>query len=102
MSQQPRPYDLNYLVVMMTQAMIGLVSPTLLGVAIDVDDSHIRVYFAVRNTSAEQEADIEEIVSDFEAFLYPNVPEIEVHVSEGYPTDEWLGSRARQVFRMKQ
>jgi hypothetical protein len=102
MSQNPQPYDLNYLIVMMTQAMIGLVSSTLLGVAIEADDSRIRVYFAVRKTSPEQGADIEEIVSDFEAFLYPNVPEIEVQVSEGYPTGEWIGAKARQVFRMKE
>lgn len=101
MSHQPDSRDLNFLIVMMTQAMIGLVSPTLVGVAMDVEDSRIRIYFAVLSESAEQKEDIDEIVSDFEAFLYPNVPEIEVHIDEGYPTTEWRGSRARQVFRAK-
>lgn len=101
MSRQPSPHDLNYLVVMITQAMLGLVSPTLLAVAIDTDDSLIRIYFAIRETSVEQDADIQEIISDFEAFLYPNVPEIEVIVREGYPTMDWVGPRARQVFRAK-
>lgn len=102
---QSRPQDahyLSYLAGMMNQALLGLVTPGLLGVAVDLDaDRHVTVYFAVREVSELRE-DIEEIVNDFEAFLYPEVPEFDVHVSEGYPDERWTGHRARQVLRMKE
>lgn len=102
---QSRPQDahyLSYLAGMMNQALLGLVTPGLLGVAVDLDDDrHLTVYFAVREASEQQE-EIEEILNDFEAFVYPEVPEFDVRVSEGYPDEKWAGHRARQVLRMKE
>lgn len=100
----PRPQDLhymNFLVDMMVGAMLGLVTPGLLGVALDFDDHGVKVYFAVREHSARQEKDIEDILTEFRSSLYPQTPEIEVHVSEAYPDEGWIGHRARQVFCMK-
>ena len=60
------------------------------------------LYFAIAEHSAEQDADIDEVVGDFEAYLYPKVPPLDVRVSVGNPSPDWPGDEhARQVFRVK-
>ena len=93
--------DINYLIVILTQAMLGLVTPSLLGIAIDATNKAVTLHFAVDTLSPGLQTDIDDIASEFEAFLYPSLPPIEVRVFEGYPSVEWPGWTARQVFRAK-
>lgn len=105
MNQPSRADDVEYvncLVVTLTQALIGLVSPALLAAALDWTEQKIVLYFAIAEHSAEQDADIDEVVGDFEAYLYPKVPPLDVRVSVGNPSPDWPGDEhARQVFRVK-
>lgn len=101
MADGSRPHEINYLVVVLTQAMIGLVSQSLLGAALEVNDEGVILHFAVSATSPEQTEDIDEIVGDFDAFLYPSTPPLEIKVFEGTPFYGWAGASAREVFRVK-
>ncbi len=101
MTGQAVPHDVNYLVVILTQAMIGLVSQSMLGVALEVNDEGVVLHFAVSAASPELAEDIEEIVGDFDAFLVPDTPPLEVKVFEGTPFYGWAGTSAREVFRAK-
>jgi len=101
MAGRSQSHEVNYLVVILTQAMLGLVSTSLLGAAVEANHDGIVLHFAVSAVSVEQTEDIDDIVGDFEAFLYPDVPPISVKVFEGTPTYGWPGDDAREVFRVK-
>jgi hypothetical protein len=98
---QGQPHDVNYLIVVLTQAMIGLISQSLLGVALEMNDEGVVLHFCVAAMSPELAEDIEEIVGDFDAFLLPATPPLEVKVFEGTPFYGWAGTSAREVFRAK-
>jgi hypothetical protein len=98
-SQQPSQ---DSMILMLMQALLGLVSPSLNGVALRWVADAITVTFLVAKTTAEIEEDIDEITSDFEAFLYPYVPRrLDVQVIQGRPDSGWVPDGAREVFRAK-
>jgi hypothetical protein len=91
----------NRVVLLTTQALLGMVSERMWAVSIDVTLDRIVVHFAVDELDAEMEQDIEEITSDLDAFLVPAVVEIERLVYVGEPGRAWPGAEKRQVYRAK-
>jgi hypothetical protein len=92
----------NTVVLAVVQAMLGLVSPALLGVAVEIDGETVTVHFAVPGLNEELTADIEDIVGDVEGLLWPLTPEVRSRVHVGDTNDGWDGSQHRSVLLAKE
>jgi hypothetical protein len=91
----------NHVVLMTTQAMLGLISPAITAVAIDAKPDHVIVYFAVNGLTDGVREDIEEIVTDLDAFLVPATLEVAHEIFDGPPDENWPGHSQRVVFLAK-
>jgi hypothetical protein len=84
----------NYLLIEAVQAALGLIGPDLLGIAVEDDAEAIILHFAVARRTAEIEEDIEEIFSEFGAFLTGG-PEGQTPIRQtihvGRPDRTWSG-----------
>ena len=95
----------NLVVLYITQAMLGLISPSVRAVAVDACRDRLMVHFAVKDDSTQLREDIEDILGDLDALLYnERIPDEwtishEVHV--GAPDEHWPGCHARRVFEVK-
>jgi len=91
----------NHVVLMVLQALLGLVSSDLLGVAVRVEQDRVLLYFAVDALTPEVQEDIDDVVFETEVFLGRDVPVPEREISVGYPALGWVGRNYRLVFLAK-
>ncbi len=91
----------NYAVLMLNQALWGAVDGNMRGVAVEVGEEVITVHFAVSTLHAEVQEELDDIVSEFDAFLLPPTATIQQEVHIGSAGPEWAGRRHRLVFLAK-
>ena len=60
---------MNHLVLMTTQAAIGLIGPGWLAIAVGASDQEIIVYAAIEAETDDDRDDLQELVADLGAFL---------------------------------
>lgn len=95
----------NGVVLQLTQAMLGLVSADLRGVAIEITPERLIVHFEYARDSAENRDDVEAILGDLDAMLY------DTHLSEDWRIEpavhiggadrDWPGQAHRRVLQRK-
>ncbi len=91
----------NRVVLMVMQALLGLVSPTLRGVAVEIDGAAVTIHFVVSNLSEAVQEDIDEVVGDVEGLLLPDEPEVRSRIFVGSPGPGWEGRHHRLVLLAK-
>lgn len=92
----------NRVVLMVVQALLGMVSPLLRGVAVETDGDTVTVHFAVSWLGEEVEDDLQDVVGEVEGLLWPETPRVQSHVSVGSAGPGWKGRRHRLVFLAKE
>ena len=90
----------NFLVLQTLQASLGLISPEISGISIQLDGERIVLYFAVRHGAAELEEDVEDIIFELDALLGGKIP-LEARVYEGRPNSDWPGRQYRLIYLAK-
>jgi hypothetical protein len=92
----------NHVVLMVVQALLGLVSPALRGVAVEIDGNAVTAHFAVDEASESILEDIDDVIGDIEGLLYPDAPEVRSRIFTGSPGPGWEGRQHRLVLLAKQ
>lgn len=95
----------NVVVLYLVQAMLGLVTPNLRAVAVDVSGDRLVVHFAFVDLSQVDHDEIEDIICDLDALLCnEDLPDdwlIETELHEGPPDEHWPGVNYRRVYETK-
>ncbi len=92
----------NVAVLMVGQALLGMISPNILGVAVDASDPlYLTIHFAIRELDDELQQDIDDISGDVYGWYGQDIDEVFVKIAVGPLSDVWEGNGHRQVFRMK-
>jgi hypothetical protein len=94
----------NFLVLMAGQAALGLISPDVVGVAVEPGTDEVVLHVAVLRRTPELHEDLNDLVGDFEGLLYGS-PEpwskVTLKVYEGPPDAAWPGRSHALVFMAK-
>ena len=93
----------NFAVLMTAQALLGLVDPNMLSVAVWLSGKTLRVRFWVGSQTDAMTETVEDVVADLEAFYshLADAPQIEPEVVVGAPDSDWHRSPWRMVFAAK-
>lgn len=91
----------NRVVLMAIRALLGLVSPTLRGVAVEVDGTAITVHFAVSALAETTQEDIDDAVGDIEGLLLAEAPEVRSRIFVGSAGPGWEGRQHRLILLAK-
>ena len=95
----------NLVVLYITQAMLGLTSPPINAVAVEVTPERLVVHFALAELDGEIEDDIETMLGDLDALLYnedlPKDWKIESRAHVGPADEQWPGVWSRRVYEAK-
>jgi hypothetical protein len=91
----------NTIVLMVVQAMLGLVAPGLRGVAVEIDGEVVTLHFAVARVDDELREDVDDIIGDVEGLLWPQTPEVRSRVTVGDAGPSWEGRQHRLVYLAK-
>lgn len=91
----------NHVVLMVGQALLGLVSPEMRGVAVEFDGESVTVHFAVTQLDDELREDIDEVVADVEGLLWPETPDVRSRTFHGSSGPGWEGRSHRLVYLAK-
>jgi hypothetical protein len=91
----------NQMVIYLVQALLGLVSPKMLGVALEFSNGAVIVHVAVSQKDDEIVEDIEELIADFQGFLWPDRTEISEKIHAGPANQTWPGREHRLVLLAK-
>ncbi|MGW0806046.1 hypothetical protein [Nonomuraea sp. NPDC002799] len=98
------PEDLeqeNGIVLDAVQALLGLISPDVIAVAVGVEKGRVEMSFWVRRRTSELEEDIDEAVAELEALRSGEGPLIEPKVHVGAPNPMMLRSYGRMIYWAK-
>ena len=85
---------------MLVQAMLGLVSPALRGVAVEFDGDMVTLHVAVA-VDSEINADLDDLVADLEGLLWPRTPHVNLRVFAEASRGGWEGGQHRLVYLAK-
>jgi hypothetical protein len=89
----------NYVVLMVVQAMLGMVSEVIRGVAVEVKSADsVEVHFAVIRMDPTIEEHIDDIVTDVEGLLWPKDVGVTSKAFVGSARDAWEGRQHRMVY----
>jgi hypothetical protein len=92
----------NKVVLMLVQALLGLVSREIGGVAIEFDGDSVTVHFAVLEQSEALAEALDDVIGDLEGLLWPVTPDVASRAYVGPPNDgSWEGRQHRLVFLAK-
>jgi len=96
----------NVVVLYLVQAMLGLLSPTVLAVAAEVRRDGLIVHFALEQLGDAERDDVEDILADLDALLenekdLPTAWKIEPSLHVGSPDATWPGRPHRRVYESK-
>lgn len=89
----------NEICLCLIQAMLGLISSRMRGVAIEIQQYAITVHFAVTQIDEHSRQQIDAIMDDFAAFMYPAPFDTQAQVFAGDADELWPGFEQRQLFR---
>jgi hypothetical protein len=94
----------NRVVLQLVEALLGLITPEMRGVAIEFDGDDLVVHVAVSETFDGLVADVEEVVAELEGGLWPSSPEVSsrVYVGSAANNGGWAGRQHRLVYLAKQ
>ena len=88
----------NEVVLLLVQAMMGLLPPELGGVSISTEDDVITLHVAVDAHTEDVQDMLEETVGNLEGFFWPKTPLITPDLYIGSARHGWPGSTHRVVF----
>lgn len=91
----------NRIVLMVVQALLGLVSPKLRGVAVEIEGDVITVHFPVAQLDDVTKDDVDDIIGDVEGLLWPDTPHVRPRIYVGSAGPEWEGRHHRMVLLAK-
>jgi hypothetical protein len=91
----------NDVVLATVQAMLGLVSPDVHGVAVEIDGDSVTLHLAVARADGEIREDINDMVGDLEGLLWPERVEVTPRVHVGSTNGAWEGRQHRVIFLAK-
>jgi hypothetical protein len=92
----------NRVVLMVVQALLGLVSPVFRGVAVEIDGETVTVHFAVAALSEEITEDVQDVIGDVEGLLWPEMPAVRSQIFVGSAGPGWEGRQHRMVLLAKE
>ncbi|MEU9887496.1 hypothetical protein [Sphaerisporangium sp. NPDC051011] len=91
----------NGIVLDAVQALLGLISPDVIAVAVRVEKDRVELSFWVRRRTSELDEDIQDAVAEMEALLSGEGPLIEPRVHDGAPDPTMLRSYDRMIYWAK-
>jgi hypothetical protein len=91
----------NAYVLSLGQALLGLVSPSLLASAVEVGGARVTAHFWVVERGAEVMQDIDEIMSDLDGFSPDEDVKLLAEIHVGYPDVRPTGPTRRLVHLVK-
>ena len=91
----------NHVVQMVGQALLGLVSPEMRGVAVEIDGETVTVHFASTQLDGERQEDIDEVVAEVEGYLWPDTQDVRSRTFCGSSGPGWAGRQHRLVYLAK-
>lgn len=95
---EPLPSE-NELVLCIVQAMIGSLSSAVMGLALERKDAKVVLYVLAGPDLPAAQADIEDLMGELEAVLWPRTPLVEVQFSQDIAG--WQGRQHRLVYSVK-
>ncbi|WP_290052612.1 hypothetical protein [Amycolatopsis solani] len=90
----------NILVLQLVQASIGLISPEIYAISIQLQDSHVTVHFAVQKVTSALREDVDDIIFELDA-LIPGSMTSKALIHQGMPDSHWTGRQYRMVYMRK-
>ncbi|MER6141939.1 hypothetical protein ABT174_18135 [Streptomyces sparsogenes] len=97
----PELERVNDIALTAVQALLGLISPDVVAVAVTVEEERVLLSFWVRRHTAEIDEDIADAIADLEAFLHPEIPLIEPRVMVGVPEAANTQPHERMIYWAK-
>lgn len=91
----------NEAVLTTVQALLGLVSPGMLGVAVELDGDVVTLHVAVESLDEETRDDVDDVVGDIEGLVWPARVEVRSNVHVGGTNGAWEGRQHRLVYLAK-
>ncbi|MFC5814927.1 hypothetical protein [Nonomuraea harbinensis] len=91
----------NEAVLDAVQALLGLISPDVIAVAVRAEKDRIELSFWVRRRTSELDEDIEDAIFDMEALHSGEGPLIEPIIHDGAPDPAMLGPYVRMIYWAK-
>lgn len=87
----------NRVVLTVVQALLGLASPGLDGVSVDVRPTAVTIHLSYRQADQLIDELVEDLVSEVEAWLWPEPVSVDCRVHIGSPYASWAGRDHRLV-----
>ncbi|MFJ7046402.1 hypothetical protein ACIQVC_23760 [Streptomyces sp. NPDC101112] len=97
----PELERVNGIALMAVQALLGLISSDVVAVAVAAEEERVLLSFWVHRHTPEIDEDIVDVISDLEAFFYPDNPLIESCVVVGAPEAAALKPHERMIYWAK-
>ena len=92
----------NWVALMTVQSMLGLIGPSVLGVAVEIEAPRtVTVHLAATDDLPTVADDADQIVFDLEVFLTSEFDVRAPAIYEGRPDGSWPGGRHRLLYRAK-
>ncbi|TDD52330.1 hypothetical protein E1286_08960 [Nonomuraea terrae] len=91
----------NAIVLDAVQALLGLISPEVIAVAVRVERDRIELRFWVRRRTSELDEDIADAIFELDALLSGEGPLIESRIHDGPPDPTMLRSYGRMIYWAK-
>lgn len=89
------------MVLTVVQALLGFVSPSLRGVAVEFDGNNVTVHFAFSEIDSETSDDVDDVIGDVEGLLWPTEVNVKPSVRHGTAGLDWEGRQHRLVLLAK-
>ncbi|MEU5788307.1 hypothetical protein ABZ754_11325 [Micromonospora purpureochromogenes] len=97
----PRLIWENHVVLGAVQASLGLIGPNVRGIAVEAQKDRVTFHVALTQRSPQAEDDIEDMIFDFEALSWGEVPgglTVDTVITVGDTGPEWTGYQWRRIF----
>ncbi|YCK33360.1 hypothetical protein ACNF49_04405 [Actinomadura sp. ATCC 39365] len=91
----------NAIVLDAVQALLGLIPPDVIAVAVHVETDLIELHFWVRRRTSELEEDVDDATFELDALLSGEGPLIESRIHDGPPDSTMLRSYGRMIYWAK-